>query len=72
MNNDFIKGLSVGLSVGISVGIVLLILYVVLQPQTGRYVYHDDNYNFIIDTKTGQTYTTNDRTPDKWRNDIGF
>ena len=62
MNNDFIKGLSVG--------IVLLILYVFLQPQTDRYVFHRDHV-IILDTKTGQTYSGSGRN-EKWKNHLGF
>lgn len=64
MNMDFIKGFSVG--------IAILILYVFLQPKTGRYSLYSSK--IMLDTKTGQTYERmligdNDK---KWKNHTRF
>ena len=63
MNMDFIKGFSVG--------IAILILYVFfLQPQTGRYVFHNVG-TIILDTKTGQTFSKGG-VDNKWKKYIGI
>ena len=51
MNMDFIKGFSVG--------IVILILYVFLQPQTGRYYPLTSSGDVLLDTSNGEKYMRN-------------